>query len=208
MKKSRLILLVFGFVCYQGIFSQDLLDLLEEEQQPVPAYSPSAFMMTRIAFGHSTEVRPQNVLEIMASNRFWNLPSDPSRGFIANKLNTRIALEYGLSDRLSLGFGGSTFDNLFDSYLKYRVALQSTDNGWPVTLTLFQNVSYDSSPIGDTTIPDGFSNRLSFTSQLLISKRFNKNLSLQLSPSLVNRSLGLTNEDPTTVFCPWSWGSL
>lgn len=200
MKKSSFTILILALVWSSSMFSQDLLSLLEEEQPQQIQYVPSAFMMTRIAFGHSTEVRPKNVLEIMAFNRFWKLPSDPSKGFIANKLNTRIALEYGLSDQLALGVGGSTFDNLFDTYLKYRVAVQNPDNGWPITLTLFQNASYDSSPIGNPAISDDFSDRLSFTSQLLFSRRITKNLSLQVSPTLVNRSLGLSNDDPSTIF--------
>ncbi len=199
MKKSNLILLVLALLCSQGICSQDLLNLLDGQQENDVQYAPSAFMMTRIAFGHSTEVRPKNVLEIFVANRFWNTPAERSQSFVADRMSSRIALEYALSDRLTFGAGATTFDGLFDSYLKYRVAIQRPD-GWPFTMTLFQNASYDSSPIADQTISDDFSDRLSFTSQLLLSKRVSKNFSFQLSPTLVNRSLGLIDTDPTTFF--------
>ncbi|RNC89908.1 MAG: hypothetical protein ED555_10710 [Allomuricauda sp.] len=200
MKKSSCSLLILVLLWSNGVFGQDLLNLLEAEQKDENQYAPSAFMMTRIAFGHSTEVRPQNVLDVFVANRFWNTPEESTQSFVADRMSSRIALEYAISDRLTFGAGATTFDGLFDAHLKYRAALQRNGDGWPITLTLFQNMSYDSSPIADQSVSDDFSDRLSFTSQILVSKRFNKNFSLQLAPTLVNRSLGLSAADPTSIF--------
>lgn len=200
MLKIKIYILLLAFCSLQGLFSQDLLNLLEAESTS-SGYVPATFKMTRIGFGHSTEVRPKNVLEVFVANRFWNLPTDRSQSFVSDRMSSRIALEYSISDRLTYGIGATTFDGLFDSFLKYRVALQQKGGeGWPVTITLFQNASYDSSGIPNDQVADDFSDRLSFTSQILISKRFNKNFSFQLSPTLVNRSLGLAAEDPNTFF--------
>ena len=199
MSKINIGILLVVFCGLQNMHGQDLLSILDNESQD-NQYVPATFKMTRIAFGHSTEVRPRNVLEVFVANRFWNLPSEQSQSFIADRMSTRFALEYSLSDRLTFGVGTTTFDGLFDSFLKYRVALQQKGDGWPFTVTLFQNASYDSSPIANQAIADDFSDRLSFTSQILVSRRFSKNFSLQLSPTLVNRTLGLTNEDPELIF--------
>jgi len=200
MLKIKLGILVLAFTAMGNLHAQDLLSILDNETTD-SQYVPATFKMTRIAFGHSSEVRPKNVLEVFVANRFWNLPTDASQSFVADRMSSRLALEYSLSDRLTFGLGASTFDHLFDGFFKYRLALQKQGGkGWPVTVTLFQNTSYDSSAIPDPNVADDFSDRLSFTSQILISRRLSKNFSFQLSPTLVNRSLGLSDEDPTLIF--------
>lgn len=199
MLKTRLVLSLLTLWAIQNLNSQDLLSILDGETTD-SNYVPSTFKMTRIAFGHSTEVRPKNVMEVFVANRFWNLPLEQSQSFIADRMSTRFALEYSFSDRFTYGIGATTFDGLFDSFFKYRIATQKSNDGWPFTITLFQNVSYDSSPIANTAILDDFSDRVSFTSQVLLSKRFSKNFSFQVSPTLVNRGLELSPEDPELIF--------
>lgn len=200
MSKINLLILLLGFGALQNLTSQDLLAILDNETKD-SNYVPATFKMTRIALGHSTEVRPKNVLEVFVANRFWNLPTDQSQSFVADRMSSRIALEYGISDKVTFGIGATTFDGLFDSFLKYKLAKQQkVGNGWPVSVTLFQNASYNSSSIANQAIQDDFSDRLAFTTQILISKRFSKNFSLQLSPTLVNRTLGLSEDDPTAIF--------
>ena len=175
-----------------------LLDILEEEQQEGPQYAMATFKATRITFGHSIETRKKGILEVSAVNRFWNTPSLTSQSFGADKLNTRIALEYGINDRLSTGFGGSTWDGLFDGYLKYRLVRQRNDKeGSPVSVTLFQNGSYYSEGLSVPNVDDNFSSRLSTTTQLLIARKFNSSFSLQMAPTLVHKGFRFSGEDPT-----------
>ncbi|MBX2826540.1 MAG: hypothetical protein KTR22_00150 [Flavobacteriaceae bacterium] len=192
-------LLLLGVVFNSS--GQDLLEILDNEQQSELGYVPATFKMTRIAFGHSTEVRSKGVLEVIAANRFWNTPAPTSQSFAADKMTTRFALEYGISDRLSLGLGGTTFDGLFDGYLKYSLFNQQGGNdSFPLNITLFQGGSYNSSGIPNPAIADDFSDRLSLTSQILISRRVSSNFSFQIAPTYVYKSLGLATEDPNHFF--------
>lgn len=202
MRTKNLLLTGLLFLgCIHVSMSQDLLDILKQEQQDSLGTITPTFKMTRIAFGHSTEVRNKNVLEVFTSSRFWNLPTERSQNFIADKMSTRIALEYGVLDRLTFGVGGTTFDGLFDAYLKYKVASQKKGTQpFPVTLTLFQNASYNSSGIPNPAIADDFSDRTSFTSQLLISRKVSSDFSLQVSPTYVHKSLALAETDNTNFF--------
>ena len=191
--------LLLGCVYFSN--GQDLLDLLENEQQDTLGYSTPAFKMTRITFGHSTEVRSKRVLEIFAATRFWNLPRERSQTFAADKMSTRIALEYGISDLLSFGVGGTTFDGLFDSYLKYKLVSQKTGvQPFPVTMTLIQSASYNSSGIPNSAIQDDFSDRLAYTTQLLISRKISTKFSLQIAPTYVHKSLFLSQQDSPNFF--------
>lgn len=181
-------------------FSQDLLEILESEQQNDVQFTPATFKMTRIAFGHSTEVRGKGILELFVANRFWNTPADRAQSFVADRLSSRIALEYGISDKLTFGVGATTFDGLFDAHLKYRILQQSNEKGLPFTITLFQNMSYNSSPIANQAIADDLADRSAFTSQLLFSKKVSKDFSLQVSPTYIRKSLGLAANDPENFF--------
>lgn len=177
--------------------AQDLLGILEEEQQQAPQYTMATFKATRITFAHSIETRKKGILDIFVANRFWDTPATRSQSFAADRMSTRIALEYGISDRLSMGIGGTTWDGLFDSYLKYRLVRQRDDEkGAPISVTLFQNASYFSEAIADPTVTDDFANRLSFTSQVLIAKKFTRNFSFQIAPSFIHRGLRFSDEDP------------
>ena len=202
MKTKKI--LITGLLCLGCIhfsMSQDLLDILKNEQKDSLGYLTPSFKMTRIAFGHSTEVRNKNVLEVFTSSRFWNVPTDRSQSFFADKMSTRFALEYGISDRLTFGVGATTLDGLFDGYLKYKLLSQKKGiNPIPLNITLFQNASYDSSSIPNPAIADDFSDRISFTSQLLISRKISSDFSFQVSPTFVHKNLMLSEEDGANFF--------
>lgn len=201
--KTRLFLLcilwIFGSI--QGVFSQDLLHVLDKEQQDSLGYVSPPFKMTRISIGHSTEVRSAGILEVLVSNRFWNLPTERSQSFAADKMSTRFALEYAISDKLTAGIGGTTFDGLFDTFLKYRLMAEKKGiNPNPVSITLFQGGSYNSNRIPYTPIQDEVKNRFSFTTQVLVSKRVTPNFSFQISPSYIYKGIQFIEEDPSHFF--------
>ncbi len=201
MKAKKIILYLICVCAANTMVGQDLLGILDKEHQDTPQYTQATFKFTRIAFGHSIETRKKGILDVFVANRFWNTPADRAQSFAADRLSTRIALEYGISDRLSMGFGGTTYDGLFDGYLKYKLIRQRSDGGGsPFSVTLFQGSSYFSEGVVPPTIQDDFSNRLSFTTQLLIGKKISPNFSLQIAPSFIHRGLEYSPEDPQSHF--------
>ncbi len=198
----RIILLfAIALTTAQSLCAQDLLGILEEEQQNGSSFVPPTFKLTRIAIGHSTEVRGKGILEVSAFNRFWNLPSDRSQSFIADRTSSRLALEYGISDRLTFGVGATSFDGLFDTHLKYRVIQRDKNGkGRPFSLTLFQNFRYNSSAFASSDLGRNFSDRTAFTSQILLSKKISKDFSFQISPTYIHRGESVFENDPNNFF--------
>lgn len=199
IKKSISIVFLLLMCNFMSHSQSDLLDILDSEHKDTLKYTSATFKMTRIAIGHSSETRKKGILEVFVANRFWNTPAEKSQSFLADKMSSRIALEYAISDRLSMGFGGTTFDGLFDGYIKYKLLRQRADeNGSPLSITLLQNVSHNSNSFasiyGESNVPS--ENRQSFTSQLLVSRKFSSKFSLQIAPTLVHRGIVLSNEDP------------
>ncbi|MDT7828632.1 DUF5777 family beta-barrel protein [Pricia sp. S334] len=198
------IVLVFLLLC-AGVSgsAQDLLQLLNEERPERQSYVEATFKTTRIAYGHSIETRKKGILEIFTANRFWDSPAPRSQSFVADRLSTRFALEYAISDRISTGVGGTTWDGLFDAYLKYRLIRQTAGKqGSPVSVTLLQNASYYSGGNVYSTVADTFDDRLSFTTQALIASKVSRNFSIQLAPTYVHKGLsyyGSPNQDHFAV---------
>lgn len=174
--------------------AQDLLDLLDKEQEGIKSYTEATFKFSRISFGQSVETRKEGILDVFLTSRSWNSPAERSQKFFVDKLSARIALEYGISNRLMFGVGGTTFDGRFDGFLKYKLIRQS-NSGSPFSLSLFQNISYFSEVL---TLDN--SSRFSYTSQLLFAKKINTNFSLQLSPTFIHRGLVFDQNDTQNHF--------
>ena len=183
---------------------QSLLDKLEKEPLKTKNdYVLSTFKGTHIAIGHSIETRKKNTLEVSFMSRYWNVEQETSNSFVADRMCSRFGLDYGISDKLTIGTGIGVPNGIIDSYLKYRLVQQRRDNtGIPFGITLLQTGTYRSRVVKGKLIENrsGFGNRLAFTTQLLMARKFSRNFSLQISPTFVHRSSSRSNLDDNNHF--------
>lgn len=103
-------------------------------------------------------------------DRFWGLDDGA---------NTRLGLEYGITERASMGIGRMTFRNIVDLRGKYNFFRQTRSGKTPIELAMKASV-------GITTLSGlgwDFSDRLSYFTSLMIARKFNR-LSLQLTPMI------------------------
>ncbi len=198
MKNKALYILCIFFVgFFTSTNAQDLLKKLEGEFPDNPQYVLATFKTTRISIGHSVETRKKGILEISAFNRFWNLPNVRTQRFLADRTNSRFSLEYGVSDRLTFGLGTSTLEKSSDGFFKYRLIRQRSDNkSTPLSITLFQGVSYNTQETSGFDLSD----RLAYTTQVLIGKKFNPKFSAQITPTFIHRSHLVFSDDPHNQF--------
>ena len=70
----------------------------------------------------------------------------------------------------------------------------------PVTLSYFGSMSIISLKWEEPERENYFSSRLQYSHQILVAKKFNRWLSLQLMPSMIHRNLVPTKEDENDVF--------
>ena len=188
MKSKPLFFILFLSISAQ-LSSQNLLDKLADEEIETPSYVMSTFKGTRISIGHSIETRKKNTLEISFMSRYWNVPQESSNSFIADRMCTRVGLDYGISDRLTVGFGSGNPNGIFDSYLKYRLIQQSTTKkGSPVGITILQAGTYRTRSIKGIERRNTFGEKLAFTTQILIARKFSRKFSFQVSPTFIHRT--------------------
>jgi len=203
MKNNIITLIILlGLPLY--IKGQSLLDKLEKEPiDTTKQYVLSTFKGTHISIGHSIETRKKNTLEVSFMSRYWNTPQESSNSFVADKMCTRFGLDYGVTNKLTLGAGIGTPNGIIDTYAKYRLVQQRTDNtGIPFGITLLQTASYRSRVLKGKPIENrsGFGNRLAFTTQVLMARKFSRNFSFQIAPSFIHRSSSRSSLDPNNHF--------
>lgn len=194
------LLLLVGLLGSEYNFGQSLLQEVEQELPKEKIITQATFKTTVLALGESIQTRDQGTLELSAFSRFWNIPQR-TQGFLADRMSTRFGVNYAFTDRFTAGFGITTFNGIWDSYFKYRLLRQvEKGEGSPFSITIFQNLSARTNPNRSINRSETFSDKLSFTTQALIARKFTRNLSLQISPTFVHRNSSINPEDDTTHF--------
>lgn len=178
----------------------DLTDMLNDGNEK-PVYVTATFKTTRLVTGHSTENTGKGVLDFRVNHRFGSLNNGASTFFGLDDANTRIGFDYGVTDWLMVGFGRNSFMKEYDGFVKAKIMRQTEGKGNPISMSYVGAMSVQSMPA--PVLPPGqeyyFSNRLYYVNQLLISRKFNDWLSLQLMPTHIHYNLVPTTAEPNDL---------
>ena len=118
-------------------------------------------------------------------------------------------MEYGILDWLMAGIGRATYEKTFDGFAKFTILRQSTGSKvMPVSVSVLSSVALKSQKPPVDSVTNYFSSKLSYAAQVLIARKFNQSLSLQLMPSYVHRNLVKTELDPNDLFAIGAGGRL
>ena len=119
----------------------------------------------------------------------------------------RIALEYGITDQLMVGFGrskgtGAPYRSLVDGFVKYKVISQAPKQS-PISITAVAGSSFTymtaSQDEGDVSYFPNAVHRLNYFAQVNIAHHFGDRGALQLMPTLVHRNY-VANNDNNDLF--------
>lgn len=176
---------------FAAVAQDDLLKELEKSQPPETEYIEQTFKGTRLVNGQSVETKGQGELEFIFAHRFGPMSGGLYELYGLDQAYVRIGLEYGITDRFGVGIGRNSVDKTTDIYGRLKVLRQSKGaTNMPVTVTAFGNAAAKMSPRkqDDPTGTLTFENRLSYTAQLLIARKFSRSVSVQLMPTMVHRN--------------------
>lgn len=198
---KKLIVLLFSALSgAASVFAQDDLLSLLGEDEPTTEYATAAFKTNRVINLHSLESTAGGVLDVKISHRFGFINGGIRELFGLDTAMIRIGADYGLTDRLTIGFGRSSFEKTYDGFLKFKLLRQSTGaKKMPVTVALFASTAIKTTPWEDPDRENYFSSRLYYTFQAIVGRKFSESFSLQLSPTLVHRNLVRTNAEANDV---------
>ena len=188
MKKSLILFLLLPSFLYA---QDDLLAELEKDSEKETEYVFATFKGTRLGNGHTIETKNAGSLEFIFAHRFGAINGGWYEMYGLDDAYVRLGLDYGFTDWMSFSIGRNSFDKTMDSYLKFRALRQSTGaRTFPFSLSVLLGGAYKFEPKENSTVSDDFKNvdRLSYTAQALIARKFSSKLSLQLMPSMVHKN--------------------
>jgi len=194
--------LILGMIvlCTFPAKSQDLDALLDKELKPETTYATATFKSTRIVNGHSVERMKKNQLEFRVSHRFGQLNEGSYNLWGLDQGTIHLALEYGLTDWLEVGIGRSTYEKTFDGFGKVSLLRQSSGvKNMPIQLSYLLSTELISLKSNPEKYKDVFS-RMSFVNQILIARKINESISIQLTPTYIHRNLVPTELDRNDLF--------
>lgn len=207
IRKYIALLTVPLLLCSSG-FSQtekDLFKQMEKESDSLgkteTAYASAIFKTTRIINGHSVANTPKGIFDLRISHRFGTLNQGLYELFGLDNASMRMGADFGVSDNLTLGFGRSTYEKQYDAFLKWRLLRQSSGLiNMPITLTYAGTAAVKTLKYPGLTEKIEFSDRLYISNQLLLARKFNEALSLQLVPTWVMYNATPAAGDPKNLF--------
>jgi hypothetical protein len=198
MKKNITLFSFFLLFISQNIKSQDLMDLLGNDK-PSKEFAKAAFKTTHLILGQSIENVAKGHLNFIIAHHFGRVNEGSYNFWGLDQSTIRIGLEYGITDKLEVGLGRSSYQKTIDGFVKYKILRQNNMN-MPISISYFGGMAINTLKWEDPTRDNFFSSRLSFVNQLLIARKFTDNLSLQLMPSFVHKNLVKRVIDQNNIF--------
>lgn len=176
--------LIFLFLLLPGIVlaQDDLLDELESEIPATKEDVTSVFKGVKIINFESTKLIGKDQLYFVIAHRFGSLKDGVDNFFGLDDASVRIQFLYAPNEWLNIGASRSGFNQTFDLSFKYRLLRQQKD-GFPFNVVGYHLINVNTNLDKDLFPRLTFNDRLGYASQLLISRKFNDWLSLQLAPT-------------------------
>ncbi|MBG9375624.1 hypothetical protein I5907_05225 [Panacibacter sp. DH6] len=207
MFQLRSIILLLCVLAGVSVTAQDvnldsLLDAeMDKKNKSEIQYTDATFKTSRVVNGHSVETTQPGVFDFKISHRFGTLNQGPYELFGLDVASVRIGGEYGVTKRLSVGGGRSSFEKQYDAFLKYRLLWQSTGKrNMPVSLTLLASSMLKTIKDASDTVKRQSSDRYTYAFQALIARKFSSNFSMQLMPTMVHYNIVPTADIPNDLF--------
>ncbi len=141
-----------------------------------------AFESTLIIDNHSNEVLKEKAMEVQMQHRFGTFNNDKNdMAGMWGASNIRLALAYGIHERVTIGFGTTKNKRYQDFNLKVALFRQTRSEKMPFSVSYYGNWVVDARPKENFQY---VSDRWSFFNQIIIARRFNSKLSVSGTLSL------------------------
>lgn len=194
------------FMCSNLFGQDDLLNMALKEAKSEEKNVSATFKTTKLINAQTNETVHKRTLDFRVAHRFGNVgkysegksPVHTIYGLDAST-DIRIAFDYGITDRLTVGISRTKIRENLEGQVKYRVLQQTMDNKIPVALTVFGNATY--TPVRDELeIYKKAAHRVTYFAQAIIARKFSNKLSFEILPGYLHRNLVLDPADENDLF--------
>src|ERR1700732_2862244 len=136
----KYIIMLFSCLAIQQLKAQDstLLNLLNDSMSAnaKTGYVTGTFKANHIVNMQTVESAGKGDLNFVIQHRFGQLNSGSHNFFWLGNTTLRLGLDYGITDRLNVGIGRSSYLKTFDGYLKYKLLRQKENDNMPVSVSV------------------------------------------------------------------------
>lgn len=200
MNKS-ITLLITLLVFSTQLFAQDDLLKLVDSSKPAKEYVSRAFKSSRVINGHSMEMIPKGNMDFRILHRFGLVNTGFNNLWGLDQASMRFGFDFGIMKNLTVGIGRSTTNKEWDGFIKYRPVQQSKGPGsFPVSIVAVAGMTYSTMPWAYPDRENYTSSRIGYYGLLIIGRKFNDYLSMQISPTMVHRNLVPLETDENDAF--------
>ncbi|WP_292945356.1 DUF5777 family beta-barrel protein [Olleya sp. UBA1516] len=170
------------------IAQEDLLNELEQETKE-ESYEQPAFKAMKIGNLQSTKVAAKGDMYMYVSHRFGTLKDGLTTFFGFDNANTKIQLVYGIYDGVQIGLARESIRKTYSSHIKAKIIGQSKD--FPVNIVGYATANIRTDLRKEQYPLLEFGDRMTYATQLLVSRRFSNHFSFELAPTYVRQNLVL-----------------
>lgn len=176
MKKIILVLLLpFYAFAQDNLLSE--IDIVKTDTKATPA-----FKSLKIVNIESTKLAGKGDFYFVVAHRFDYVNKGFDDFFGMDNANTQLKFVYGVKDWLTVHVSRSGFQETYDLAVKYRLKSQEK-GGFPFAIVGFNSLALNTEMKKGNFPKMKFENRLSYVTQLLISRKFTEKLSLEIAPT-------------------------
>lgn len=183
MTKTTVLICLFSTIGYFGL--AQVADSLQTKKKDKP--ERAAFQSGWLIDNPTGLINSKGTFQFDIQHRFGVIESG-NRDLLGmwGPSNIRLALSYAVSNRITLGFGTLKDSRMQDFNLKAGLLQQTRSGSVPVSLAYYGNIAIDAR---ESEFFPKSSNRLAYFSQLIITRRFNRIVSMQIAPSYSHYNL-------------------
>lgn len=157
------------------------------------------FEDTRVVNGHSVETNKEGAMKFIIAHRFGMLNSGFYNLFGLDQSTIRLGLDYGITDKITVGLGRSSFQKTIDGFVKANLISQKTQGGSPISITWFSSADLNTLIRPEASKID-YNLRWSFAHQVLIARKIGEDFSLQVMPTFLHRNLTPSKNFSNDIF--------
>lgn len=178
-------------------------DLLSELEADVDNSGPiiAAFKGLKVVNFESTKLAGAGDFYFVVAHRFGSIENGFDDFFGLDNAVTQLKFIYGINEWLNAGIARSSFDKKYGVHAKYRIVGQQED-GFPLTVVGYNLLTINTA-LDEDLLPNlEFSDRLTYTTQVLLSRKVTSAFSVLLAPTYIHENLAtrsvVNNEDGST----------
>ncbi len=185
---NRLLLIVTCLLFFSSVaIAQDEKEAASKKTTKTKPVK-NTFQSVWIIDNQTVIVPVKKTLEMDIMHRFGTVQKgyDDFWGFFAPS-NIRLGVSYVPINKLQVGIGITKRNMLWDASAKYAIITQ-TPKRYPVSISFYTNMAYDTRKDADGSIFKYSSQRLSYFHQLLIARKVTDKFSVQVAPSVSHQN--------------------